>query len=239
MSIQNGPKIATNGLLLTLDAANVKSYPGSGTTWTDLSRNGNNGTLTNGPTFNSNNRGSIVFDGVNDYVDTGPNYQLQRPFSINSWVYFNSLSGWQTVSSIDGEVIFELAAFYWGKTTDSGSIQPRLNNTFGLTLVNSSGLEVYTYDNATSVAGVWYNYSVSVNTDKIVLYKNGLPITTTTNSDVMEATTGNLLVGAGYFAENIVDYVNGRIAYTSLYNRALSTDEVAQNFYALRGRFVI
>ena len=62
-----GPRIVTDGLVLCLDAGNSKSYPGSGTAWNDLSRNGNNGTL-NGPTFNSADRGSIVFDGTNDYV---------------------------------------------------------------------------------------------------------------------------------------------------------------------------
>jgi hypothetical protein len=68
-----GPNIVTDGLVLYLDAANQKSYPGTGTTWNDLSGNGNNGTLVNGPTFNSDNNGSIVFDGVDDYVNFGDN----------------------------------------------------------------------------------------------------------------------------------------------------------------------
>jgi hypothetical protein len=65
------PPIVTNGLVLNLDCGNRLSYPTSGTTWTDLSGNNNNGTLTNGPTFNPNNLGSIVFDGVDDYVSVG------------------------------------------------------------------------------------------------------------------------------------------------------------------------
>jgi hypothetical protein len=64
MSVIGGPDIITDGLVLYLDAANTKSYIGSGTTWKDLSRNSNDGTLTNGPTFDSGNSGSIVFDGV-------------------------------------------------------------------------------------------------------------------------------------------------------------------------------
>jgi hypothetical protein len=63
-TVEGGGNIITDGLVLLLDAANSKSYPGTGTTWTDLSRSGNNGTLINGPTFNSGNGGSIVFDGV-------------------------------------------------------------------------------------------------------------------------------------------------------------------------------
>ncbi len=60
--------IVKDGLVLLLDAAKKDSYPGSGTLWRDVSGNGNNGTLTNGPIFNSNNGGSVVFDGSNDYV---------------------------------------------------------------------------------------------------------------------------------------------------------------------------
>ena len=63
-----GPEIAESGLVLALDAGNLKSYPGSGTTWTDLSGGGNTGTLTNGPTYSSANGGSLVFDGTNDYI---------------------------------------------------------------------------------------------------------------------------------------------------------------------------
>ena len=62
MAYRNGPKIVTDGLVLCLDAAIGKSYPGSGTTWYDLSGNGNNVSLINGPVFNTNNKGSFVFD---------------------------------------------------------------------------------------------------------------------------------------------------------------------------------
>ncbi len=86
-----GPNIITNGLILELDAANRKSYPGSGTTWTDLSGNGNTGTLTNGPTFSSANGGSIVFDGVDDYVNCGNasslNFERTNSFSFCFWIY--------------------------------------------------------------------------------------------------------------------------------------------------------
>ena len=68
MAFSRGPTIVTSGLVLALDAADKLSYPGSGTTWKDLSGNSNNGTLTNGPTFSAANLGSIVFDGTNDYV---------------------------------------------------------------------------------------------------------------------------------------------------------------------------
>jgi len=71
------PNTVTDGLVLYLDAANTRSYPGTGTTWSDLSRGGNNGSLINGPTFNGGNGGSIVFDGTNDSVN------LQQSTSID------------------------------------------------------------------------------------------------------------------------------------------------------------
>ena len=69
MSNNYGPKIVTDGLVLCLDAADQNSYPGSGNTWYDLSGNGNNGTLVNGVGYNSGNLGSLVFGGVDDYVN--------------------------------------------------------------------------------------------------------------------------------------------------------------------------
>ncbi len=74
MAFSNGPVIPTNGLVLSWDAADPNSYPGSGTTIYDTSGNGNNGTLVNGVSFSSNNGGTLVTDGVDDYIySTTPN----------------------------------------------------------------------------------------------------------------------------------------------------------------------
>ena len=71
MALSHSPRIVTDGLVLCLDASDPQSYSGSGNTWSDRSGNGSNGTLTNGPTFDSDNKGSLVFDGVNDYINFG------------------------------------------------------------------------------------------------------------------------------------------------------------------------
>jgi len=84
MGLSHSPRIVTNGLVLCLDAGNRQSYPGSGTTWTDLSGNGKNGTLTNGPTYTSANVGAIVFDGVDDYVSCSASNILNN-FSYDIW----------------------------------------------------------------------------------------------------------------------------------------------------------
>ena len=82
--------IVLNGLVLYLDAGNPLSYPGTGTIWTDLSNFGNNGTLINGPTFNSGNGGNIVFDGTNDFVTCGTAIGKLPNFTISCWIKPNN-----------------------------------------------------------------------------------------------------------------------------------------------------
>ena len=88
------PRIVTSGLVLALDAAERLSYPRTGTTWRDLSGNSNNGTLTNGPTFSAGNMGSIVFDGVDDYVNIANSTSLQvaDTFTVCAWIYPTTLA---------------------------------------------------------------------------------------------------------------------------------------------------
>ena len=88
-----GPKIVRSGLVLTLDAADRKSYAGSGTAWNDLSGNSINGTLTNGPTFSSVNGGSIVFDGIDDFISLGTPSALKfasGSFTVDMWFKTNN-----------------------------------------------------------------------------------------------------------------------------------------------------
>ena len=93
MSWHNGAKIVTNGLVLYLDAANPKSYPGSGNNWYDLTPNNNSGVLTNGPLYNSDMNGVIVFDGVNDKVQTTYAPQF-GDFTVCIWFKDTGSSSW-------------------------------------------------------------------------------------------------------------------------------------------------
>ena len=83
--------IVTNGLVGCWDMASTKSYPGSGTTWTDLSKEGNNGTLTNGPTPRTSHGGSIEFDGTDDFISVphSSSLDITAELTIDTWVYFN------------------------------------------------------------------------------------------------------------------------------------------------------
>jgi hypothetical protein len=88
MAFFRGPNVVTDGLVLSLDAANIKSYVSGSTTWYDKSGNGNNGTLTNGPTFDSNNGGNLVFNGTNQYIDCGSSSLLNfgtGNYTIGVW----------------------------------------------------------------------------------------------------------------------------------------------------------
>ena len=81
MSLNHGPRtIIPDGLILHLDAANTKSYPGSGTVWKDLSGNGRDGTLIDGVGYSTDNGGTLVFDGTDDYVDCGNDNILSPPY---------------------------------------------------------------------------------------------------------------------------------------------------------------
>ena len=92
MALVRGPRIVRNGLVLHLDAAQSTSYSGLANPWKDLSSNSRNGTFTNGPSYNSSNGGSIVFDGTNDYVSiansTGLQFTNSQAYTISSWVYW-------------------------------------------------------------------------------------------------------------------------------------------------------
>ena len=96
--------ISPQGLVLDLDAAIMGSYPKTGSTWFDISNNGNNGTLTNGPVYTGSNYGAIVFDGVDDYV-TGSNSSNfafgTGNFTVSYWMYINAFSGTGTPTFVD------------------------------------------------------------------------------------------------------------------------------------------
>ena len=92
MGINYNPSIATNGLVLCLDAANPKSYPGTGTAWTNLTGLGNNGTLVNSPTYSGANSGSFLFDGTNDYIIANTQSLNNAPYTLEIAFKISSLS---------------------------------------------------------------------------------------------------------------------------------------------------
>jgi hypothetical protein len=219
MSLSRGPKTITNGLVLYLDAANKKSYPGSGTSWTDLSGNSNTGTLTNGPTFSAANMGSILFDGTNDYVDCGNNSSIQ--------ITVGTISAWMKTTTNDSSY--------------RGIIAKQYNYSL---FVKNSYLIAYDWgnsaDRSTSVNvidGTWKNVVLTFSensgtpSNNAIFYINGISVLTSTIKSVLNS--DNLLVGRNAATQEF----NGNIAMVQIYNRVLSATEVAQNYTATKSRF--
>jgi hypothetical protein len=226
MSGISGPKIITSGCVLSLDAADKLSYKGSGTTWRDLSGNNNTGTLTNGPTFNAGNQGSIVFDGVDDYVIDSSTTNIptgNASRTIQLWVYPKTNTCPLVQLGIGGNQIYIVSFFNSGGTlylftdgintsnniTFSGTNLPTLNAWNHMTF-GSSGQNWFYYLNGESkLSGTW---SVTINS-----------------------------IGQKYVIGNRDDVsvtpTNGNIAQTLVYNRALSATEILNNYNATKSRF--
>lgn len=217
MGIRYNTSIVRNGLVLHLDAANVKSYPGSGTTWNDLSGNGNHGTLVNGPTFNSS--GYFSFDGSNDYVDTGVTASTfgiyDAPYTMEAVFRVPNLSG--------DKMVFGNNA----TGTRMGMHHGVRNNTFyfGHYSADAAG--------ATVTANTWYHgcWMWTSQSPYCRIYINSNLIGSSDAGSFIGTTS--IRIGMSWA------YSNMDISFAKIYNRALTTTEIKQNFEALRGRYGI
>jgi hypothetical protein len=237
MGVFAGPEIAESGLVLALDAGNSKSYPTTGTTWTDLSGRGNTGTLTNGPTYSSANGGSLVFDGVNDYVSVGtsPNsMNFSSGSTISVWVkVLSNISGFGSANDTVLSKWWDGSArgFNITASSDSASIVYRPSN---------SGVDIsLTYTPGASFFSNW-NFLSFVNSSlRIDMYSNGLLVDFLERNDTfIRNNSADLRVGR-YTHTGLNGYSNSQVSNVSIYNRALTASEIQQNYNALRGRFGI
>ena len=225
MASKGGPDIVENGLTLFLDASNIRSYPGSGTTWSDLSGNGNTGTLTNGPTFSAGNLGSIVFDGTNDYVNISNTSILNNSSqTINIWFLYTSIPG-NGVSVI-------------GKHDSAGSW-----NGYNMGLYNGVVFCQFKPSSNTDAGSVSTNMSANTWTlitlkftigSTLTLYKNGNKISTNALSSV-SMTSQPIRIGLS--VDTYWSALPGRVASVQIYSRELPDDEVLQNYNATKSRF--
>jgi hypothetical protein len=214
--------LVTSGLVLSLDAGNPASYAGSGSTFTDLSGNSNNGTLVNSPSFSSANGGSLTFNGSNTYVDCGNAANLQ--------IYQGTISAWVKASSS-------------GNTSYRGIILKQnawalfvLDNqliTYSWTTYGAQGTGKTIGDNA------WHNVAMTFTTTNVGatnnanVYLDGVLVKTASVAHSSHAIPVTL--GAG--TNGASQILNGNIAQGLIYNRVLTQAELLQNFNALRGRF--
>ena len=212
-------KIVTNGLVFCLNAADKNSYPGSGTTWTDVSGNGNTGTLTNGPTFNSANGGYIVFDGVDDYINCGNSSSVQITVgSIAAWVKTSSPGGGYRSIIAKQNAWGLFAADSILVTYDWGNVATRT------TSINIA-------DGTWKYVTMTFTETVGTPSNNAIVYLNGNSVLTTTIKHSNQS--ANLHVAEA----NANQYLNGNIANAQVYNRVLSATEVLQNYNAQKSRF--
>jgi hypothetical protein len=233
MGIAYNPKIVTNGLALCVDAANQKSYPGSGTTLTDLSGSGNTGTLVNGVVFSGNNKGIQTFDGNNDFSQ-----MLNRtmpatlyPFSYNIW--FN-VSRIHTVSQAVLSVLDSSSSSrYWCLAI--------LNDTNELFVTRRNTSTVSTTLGYIISVGEWYSAHVNFNnTTSVEVFVNGESIfNSTALTAVASSTAANDVLLGVLRTSSPTWYLQGSLGPANLYNRILSAQEIQQNFNATRGRYGI
>jgi len=210
-----GPNIITDGLVLALDAANPRSYPGTGTSWNDLSGNGNNGTLVNGPTFNSDNNGSIVFDGVDDYINIS-----------NIPSDFNSASGIFKTTSTSLEMIL-LAGFFNSSSQTCLGIQSTGSDGY-LVITRGSGKRRYTSKVIND--GKWHHFHVNrEELDDFQLYVDGELSTFDTNVS-NDRLSSRFLIAARYLSAYTLN-LQGSISSILSYNRILQNNEILQNYY--------
>ena len=238
--------IVTNGLVLNLDAAKTDSYPGTGTTWRDLSGNSNNGTLTNGPTFSGiGKQASIVFDGVDDYVNLGDKYGFNNAtFSYGGWFYFNGISQNGVVIGKRNDDPFNQYNMAIANDARSGGNGTKLacfaNPDPGTTGHNN--YMTFNYDLAPFGAG-WYHAIVVINNANQYLYVNGQNVLSSTKNysgGTFLVPGKNLYIGALNVNSNPAAFWKSSfIPVIHIYNKALTAQEVTQNFNALRGRYGI
>ena len=229
MALGHGPTVVTDGLVLALDAADTNSYSGIGTTWYDLSGKGNTGTLTNGPTYSSDNGGAIVFDGSDDHVTLPSSSTLGKSiyYTTSAWIRYEDTdyTGWMIVCD----------SVNYG--TGGGYMMWISNHTPATGKLLASYDGAWQYGTIRIPPNTWTNVAISKNNNQLSFYINGVFDVTRTYS--FNSSTSSAVVDIGGSPRNGTYRFNGNISQVSIYNKALSASEIQQNFNALRGRFGI
>lgn len=213
-TVGGGVNIVSNGLVLYLDASNRISYVSGSTTWNDVSRSGNNGTLINGPTFNSANGGNIVFDGTNDFV-SGSCTTVNANVGMTTFI-------WVRTTITSPQVFFS--------HTSGVNDGFRLEIDGGQFLLTFGGVANYSSGNSVS-DGNWKQLVVTTVGTTGRIYINGNLVASPTVG-TMQGTPNQFVISG-----STIRFLNGNVASVILYNRSLTAAEVLQNYNATKTRF--
>jgi hypothetical protein len=226
MGTSYNPSIVTDGLVLCLDAANPRSYPKSGTTWTDLVGS-NNGTLVNGPTFDAGNGGSVVFDGSDDRVDCTSPSEIDSISEITmiAWVRYSGIGYYPKIMSR-------------GHQAATDFLRGASNNQLGFYYANNNS-RTYSDYFSTTIGRINLNSGwvcVAVTSGSVVKFYKNSDLVYTSGSVTTSTGTGSTLVlgnrpGGG---RNF----NGRMGVAMVYNRVLTADEIRRNYLSTKERYL-
>ena len=222
MSIEGGAlKILNSELVLYLDAANQKSYFGSGTSWNDLSGNSSNASLINTPTFTASFSGNFVFNGTNQYatVSNVYNFATSNQFTAIVWAK-SAVSNWNDT----GFLVSRRDQFIIHPSTGTRDVNYYVNTNIGWQLVT------YIVPNIT----VFAQYVMTYNAGVLDAYHNGIRVSGGTVGATLSSDTGVIEIAKD---DGLSRYLNGSIAIVQLYNRALSASEIFKNYNAINPRF--
>lgn len=230
MALSHSPRIVTDGLVLCLDASDPQSYSGSGTTWSDRSGNGNNGTLLNGPTLDSDSGGSFSFDQTNDHVNTyknGSELNLSEDsFSIEIAIKQNESPPTSNSQGHAGFGGFPSAISLKNTTRYFADVH---NPSDTRTLINFHSDSFYSANQYN-----WMILCVTVDNETVKTYTNGDYYTSATISSGLQSFQSDdftVANGYGYYRSH------SNIAYVRMYNNPLTASEVLQNYNATKSKF--
>jgi hypothetical protein len=231
-----GENIVTNGLVSYFDAGYKPSFPTTvQTKWGDISGYNNSGDLVNGPTYSSLNGGSIVFDGVDDYINnigaTSAFTFIQNTaiFTIDVWVKPNLLgTAMYFMGNNDGTTTAK--GFYLGKLANNLLWLAITRGVPGQLVLSFQPVDFFTDTN-------WVNITITCDGTTAIAYKNGTQFTTTTSISTLSTGNSQKSLALGRINDFNSSYWNGNISITRIYNRPLSQTEITQNFNAQKSRF--
>lgn len=229
--LDSSQKIVTDGLVLNYDIGQLRSYPTTGTAVTDLSGSGYTGTAINGVGYNSSNGGNLTFDGLNDRVSRTTNINVGSDFTVSAWI-FPTLLGTIRRCVVGNAENYSL--------TNGWIFSTGGNNSFFLAIGADVAYRVAPANTLTTNTWTFITGVVSGGGSNIVLYKNGIALTTYVASLL---TSNTIMYAYPQFNVGFRDIVytpdpyTGRIAQVQLYNIALTETEVLQNFNANRLRY--
>ena len=228
MALSYNPSIIDDGLTVYLDAANTSSYAGTGATWYDLMRN-RNFTLQNAPTFLPNTAGgSFSFVPSSSHYATASSLSTLSNWTIELWHYYTGANSGNYPTLItevypgaNSKINFNI-----GCTTNSSSNSDMRTAFFTGAWQQTTGF--------TLTSGNWYQIVGTYDLNNIKMYINGVLQITSDNTNSPTSSTGGIILMKRW---DLAEYWGGYLSTVKIYNRALDSGEVLQNYNATKGRY--